>query len=66
MEIELPWEDMQLAFKELDADGSGDIEIEEFMERMRAEKKWRQRAAMVRGQDSVGATKHSVWVLRPC
>ena len=46
MGVHLAVADVSLAFEELDADASGDIAIEEFMGRMRSEKKWRERANM--------------------
>ena len=46
MGIALDIADIKLAFKDLDEDGSGDIAIDEFMSRMRAEKKWRERATL--------------------
>ncbi len=42
MKIRLTPAEIDLAFDELDEDGGGTIEIEEFMTRMRREKKWRQ------------------------
>eukprot|EP01043_Picozoa_sp_COSAG02_P037185 COSAG02_NODE_2773_length_8058_cov_8.208820_3_plen_856_part_00 len=42
MKFKLAPADIDLAFDELDEDGGGTIEIEEFMARMRREKKWRQ------------------------
>ncbi len=41
MQIKVSFEDMTLAFEELDADKGGTIDIDEFMGRMRLEKKWR-------------------------
>eukprot|EP01043_Picozoa_sp_COSAG02_P048707 COSAG02_NODE_4814_length_4948_cov_5.576614_1_plen_655_part_00 len=41
MQIKVSFEDMMLAFEELDADKGGTIDIEEFMGRMRLERKWR-------------------------
>ena len=41
MKIQLTPAEIDLAFGELDEDGGGTIEIEEFMARMRREKKWK-------------------------
>ena len=41
MKVVLSLDDMHLAFDELDSDKGGTIDIEEFMGRMRLEKKWR-------------------------
>ena len=41
MNINLPTEDIDLAFQELDEDRGGTIEIEEFMSRFHREQKWR-------------------------
>lgn len=44
-----------LVFQELDADNSGEIAIEEFMGRMRAEKKWRERARIHKSAKEEGS-----------
>jgi hypothetical protein len=41
MKIKVSFDDMQLAFNELDEDKGGTVDIDEFMGRMRLEKKWR-------------------------
>lgn len=52
MRIELSIEEMDLAFEELDLDKGGTIDIDEFMGRMRLEKKWREaREQKKRGVD---------------
>lgn len=45
MGLDLTPTEMELAFNELDEDGGGTIEIEEFMARMRREKKWKREDA---------------------